>query len=105
MTEVVPHSVAVKSRRQSPTVAHRSSTDRRRAARSKAFSLANQSSIGTIGRQIPELCAGLLNPLADAVDLVGGQGVHDEDVAWLQRRRQDLIDVREKGVTIHRAIE
>ena len=38
--------------------------------------------VGTVGRQITELGAAGFNSLSDAGHLVGGQIVHDDDVAW-----------------------
>ena len=37
--------------------------------------------------------------------MMGGEVVGDDDVAWRQRGDQDLFDVREKTVAIHRAID
>ena len=46
-----------------------------------------------------------LNPFADALDVMGGQVIHHHDVAGLERRDQDLIEIGQKRVTIHRPIE
>ena len=39
------------------------------------------------------------------MDLVGGQIVHDDDVAWPQLGNERLFDIGEKGVAVHRAVE
>jgi hypothetical protein len=39
------------------------------------------------------------------MDLVSGQIVHDDDVAWPQLGNERLFDVGEKGLTVHRAVE
>ncbi len=61
--------------------------------------------VGTIGRQVPELRARRLDPLADALDLMRGQIIHHDDVAGLERGDEDLIEVREKRLPVHRPIE
>ena len=58
------------------------------AWRSSAISLANACSIGLrVGRQVDDAGAPGLDRLADTRDLVGGEVVHDDDVARPQRRR------------------
>jgi hypothetical protein len=61
--------------------------------------------VGTIRRQIVEFGAAGLNSSSDARDLVGGQIVHDDDVAWTQGGRQHLLDPGEEGFSVHRPIE
>ena len=36
---------------------------------------------------------------------MGGQIVHDDDVAGFERRHQDLLDIGEEGDLVHRAVE
>src|SRR5271155_1854827 len=36
---------------------------------------------------------------------MGGQIVHDDDVAWPQLGNERLFDIREKGLAVHRAVE
>ena len=36
---------------------------------------------------------------------VGGQVVHDDDVAWGQRRRQHLFDIGQEGGAVHGSVE
>ena len=57
--------------------------------------------VGTVGRQIVEFGAAGLNSLPDARDLVGGQIVHDDDVAWAQGWRQHLLDPGEEALSVH----
>jgi hypothetical protein len=43
--------------------------------------------------------------LLDARDLVGGQIVHDDDVARAQGWRQHLLDLGQEGFSVHRTVE
>src|SRR5476649_2105077 len=57
--------------------------------------------VRTVRRQIAEFGATGLNSLPDACDLVGGQIVHDDDVAWAQGWRQHLLDPGEEALSVH----
>ena len=61
--------------------------------------------VRTVRRQVPELRACGFDPLADALNVMGAQVVHHEDVAGLKRRDEDLVEVGEKTVPVHRSIE
>lgn len=61
--------------------------------------------IGTVGRQIAEFGATGLDSLPDADDLVSGQIVHDDDVAWAQGWRQHLLDPGEEALSVHRTVQ
>lgn len=61
--------------------------------------------IGTVWGQVPQRRAGGLDQRLHALDMMGGEVVGDDDVAWRQRGDQDLLDVREKTVAIHRAVD
>ena len=61
--------------------------------------------VGAIWRQVPELRARRLDPRADALDVMGGQVIHHDDVADVERRDEDLVKVGEKAVPVHRPIE
>ncbi len=61
--------------------------------------------VGRIRRQIEELGALGDDGLFDAGDLMGGQIVHDDDVAVLEGGAQDLCHVGSKGWAIHGRIE
>src|SRR3546814_9665099 len=43
--------------------------------------------------------------LSDGEGLVGGQVVHDDDVAGAERRHQDLLDIGEECDLVHRTVE
>jgi len=61
--------------------------------------------VGTVGRQVEKFGVLSLDRIPDAGDLVGGQVVHDDDIAWLQSRRQHLLDPSEKAFSVHRSVE
>ena len=61
--------------------------------------------VGTVGRQVEKFGVLRLDRIPDAGDLVGGQVVHDDDIAWLQSRRQHLLDPSEKAFSVHRSVE
>jgi hypothetical protein len=81
---------------------------RGRAARRKAFSLANASSMGlksgTVGREEPQLRADAFNGGPDLGLLVHGQIVEHDDVARPQGWEQDLLDVGEKRRIVERTV-
>jgi hypothetical protein len=54
---------------------------------------------------VSQACADGLERLSDAMDLVGGQIVHDHDVAWPQLGNERLFDIGEKALAVHRAVE
>lgn len=61
--------------------------------------------IGTVRGQIEERGAGPRNAFADALDLMRGQVVHDDEVTRPECRDEHLIERREKAVAIHRPVE
>jgi hypothetical protein len=61
--------------------------------------------IRTVRGQIPQRCAGGFDQRLDAVDVMRGEVVGDDDVARRERGDQDLLDVGEKTVAVHRAID
>jgi hypothetical protein len=61
--------------------------------------------VRTVGRQVAQTCAGGLDRLPDAMDLVSGQIVHDDDVALPQLGNQRLFDIGEEGLAVHWAIQ
>src|SRR5713226_6224739 len=61
--------------------------------------------VGTVGRQIVEFGAADFNSLPDAGNLVGGQIVHDDDVAMAQGWRQHLLDPGQERFSVHRTVE
>jgi hypothetical protein len=60
--------------------------------------------IGRIWRQIAELGVLGLDRLADALNLVGGEIVHDDDVAGLQPRGEHLLDPGAEGQAVPSAV-
>jgi len=61
--------------------------------------------VGAVGRQEAQFGAGPLDGVAHGGGLVGGQVVHDDDVAGPERRHQDLLDVSQEGAAMHGTIE
>jgi hypothetical protein len=57
-----------------------------------------------VRRKKEELCAMRLDALADAKALVGGEIVHDDDVAVAQLGAQDLFDVGRHPLAAHAAV-
>ena len=82
---------------------------RQRAVRTRAVSFAKQSSRGievrAVGWHVPEGGPGGLDGALDAGDLVGPEIVGHDDVAGLQGRHQDLVDVGAEALAIDRAVE
>ena len=60
---------------------------------------------GLRGWQVPEGGPSGLDSPPDAGDLVGPEVVGHDDVAWLQSRHQDLVDVSAEALTIDCAVE
>ena len=61
--------------------------------------------VRAIGWQVPEGGPGSLDGALDARDLVGPEIVGNDDVAGLQGRHQDLVDVGAEALAIDRAVE
>ena len=61
--------------------------------------------VRAIGWQVPEGGPGSLDGALDAGDLVGPEIVGTDDVAGLQGRHQDLVDVGAEALAIDRAVE
>jgi hypothetical protein len=61
--------------------------------------------IRTVRGQIPQCCAGGGDQLLDPVNVMRGQVVRDDHVARGERRDQDLFDVGEKTVAVHRPVD
>jgi hypothetical protein len=71
--------------------------------------LANIISIGLrsggVGRQEEELGADGAQRPADGLGLVAAEIVDDDDIAWLERGDEHLLDIGEEAFTIDRSIE
>ena len=61
--------------------------------------------IRTIGGQKPSFSAGGFDGFSDAGDLVRVEIVHDDEVARLERRDEDLFDIGAKFLAVDRAVE
>ena len=61
--------------------------------------------VRAVGWQVPEGGPGGLEGPLDAGDLVGPEVVGDDDVAGVQGRHQDLVDVGAEALAIDRAVE
>ena len=58
-----------------------------------------------IGRQVEEVCAPVLDGLADAIDLMAAQVVHDDDVTRAERRSEHLLDIGLEDDAVHRSVD
>jgi hypothetical protein len=61
--------------------------------------------VRAVGRQEEHDGAGGLDGFADGDWLMGGQVVEDDDIAGLEDRTQDLLDIGEEGLSGHRAVD
>src|SRR5665213_374228 len=57
-----------------------------------------------VGWQITYFSADRFDRLANAVDLVGAQVIHEDDIAFAQRGREHLLNISEERWPIHRAV-
>jgi hypothetical protein len=84
------------------------STERSAAFRNKALSLAkrfDRIEVRRIRRQIKQLCACGFDRFMYPGRLMGGEIVQHDDVTWREGRGQDLFDIGEEGVAVHRAVD
>jgi len=61
--------------------------------------------IGAVCRKVDEICATPFNGFLHAEDFVDRNIVHEHDVASLQGRSQNLLDIGPKRFAVHRAFE
>lgn len=61
--------------------------------------------VGRVRRQVEILGADGLDGGTDLQGLVSWQVVHDHDVTLVQGRAEDLADIGEEGLSVHRAIQ
>ena len=61
--------------------------------------------IGAVGGQEQEFRAGSADGLADSLALVATEIVHDDDVAWFERRYQNLLDIGEEAPPVDRSVD
>ena len=60
--------------------------------------------IRTVRRQVPQGCAGGFDRVLDPVDVMRGEVIGDHDVAGCERGHENLCDVGQKAVAVHRAV-
>ena len=78
------------------------STQERFQLRKRQF---DRIEVRTIGRQEPKLRANRFDRPAHGRLFVGGEVIQDDDIAGGQRRRKDLLDVRQERRIVDRPIE
>jgi hypothetical protein len=61
--------------------------------------------VGTIGWQIAQRRAGLLDELPNAFDFVAGKIVHDDDIALPQGRSEKVFDIGQETRPVYQFIE
>ena len=61
--------------------------------------------VGRVGRQVPEVSPTRFDRGTRAVAVVSGEIVGDDDLAWAQGRREDMLDVALEASGGHGAIE
>ena len=61
--------------------------------------------VGALGRQAAQLCPSRFYGLADGNWFVGGQVIHDDDVAGRECRDKDLLNIGQDGRPVHWPIE
>jgi hypothetical protein len=61
--------------------------------------------VGRVWRQIPEPCAGRFNQAAQGRRLVAAEIVHDDDIAWVKQRNENLLDIGAEAFAVDRAVE
>ena len=83
------------------------STVRAAPLRRAALSLAKTCwvEVGRVRWKIAQGCAGCLDRFAHAIDLVGAQVVHEDDVVFVERRCKNLLDIGEERRAIHGAVD
>ena len=61
--------------------------------------------VGRVWRQIPEPCAGSFNEGAQRSRLVTAEVVHNDDVAWLKLRDENLLNIGAEAFSVDWTIE
>ena len=56
--------------------------------------------IGRVRRQVTERGAGLFNEIPDAIHFMGSQIVHDDELAGLQLRAQDVFEISPEDIAV-----
>ena len=61
--------------------------------------------IGGVWRQIPEPCAGRFDQASQGSRLVAAEIVHDDDVAWLKLRDENLLNIGAEAFAVDGTVE
>jgi hypothetical protein len=67
--------------------------------------LLDRIEVGRVWRQIPEPCAGRFNQAAQGGRLVTTEIVHDDDVARLKLRNENLLNIGSEAFAVDGAVE
>ena len=67
--------------------------------------LLNGIEIGTVGRQEEEFGAGGADGFANGLALMAAKIIEDDNVAWFERRNQELFNVGEEASAVDRAVD
>ena len=67
--------------------------------------LLDRVEIGTVGRQVTQTGAGVLDRRSDAFDLVARQIVQDDDVAFAKLGNEELLDPGAELLAVDRPVE
>ncbi len=67
--------------------------------------LLDRVEVGRVGRQEEELGAGGADGAADGLAFVAAEIVHDDDVAGLERRDEELLDIGAEALAVDRPVE
>ena len=67
--------------------------------------LLDRIEVRRIGWQVKQPCACGLDRFTYPLHLVGAEIIQHDDVTWLEGRRQNLFDIGEEGIAVHRAVD
>jgi hypothetical protein len=105
----VAHSCEEKVARSVPIWRHIASVDRLAARRSKVFEFGEDQlyrvEVGTVFRQEEELGVGRADGAPHGPSFVAAEIVDDDDIARLEGRDQDLLDIGEEALVVDRPVD
>ena len=61
--------------------------------------------IGRIGRQVAEFGTGSLDHASDAIDLMGRQVIHHDDISGPEFRHEAALDIGQEDISVGRAVD
>lgn len=67
--------------------------------------LLDRIEVGGVWRQVPEPCAGCSDHLSDRLRLVTAEIVENDDIAWVQRWQEQVLDVSAEAFSVDWSIE